>query len=146
MIASVAEFGERLREIDPEDDHFNYKVDRVIEELAPGLAESVYPAVFAYYEANPESYCGCPGSLTHLVEHYDPNYIPALKESVRRMPSQASVLMINRILNSELSEEERVEYIEILREVAKDESIPWEVSEAAEEYLKRREEIDGEEG
>lgn len=142
MIESVAEFEERLREIDPGDDHFDYKIGCLLKELAPDLGGSIYPVVFAYFEANPEVYCGVPGGLTHLVERY-PNYIPALKESVRRMPSQSAVLMINRLLNSELSEVERAEYMEILREVAKDESIPWEVAEAAEGYLKRREEIDG---
>ena len=52
--------------------------------------------------------------------------------------------MINRILNSDLSEADRSQLMEILRGTVADQAAPEEVIEMAEGFIERREQIDSE--
>lgn len=144
MITSTDEFRERLKRLDPYADDVVILADELVESLAPEIANAVFPAVFEFFEAAPDADCGSPGTLVHLVEHYYPNYLAALKDSVRRKPSYNGVLMINRILNSDLDQAERSELMEILRATVTDQETPDEVIEMAEGFISRREQIDSE--
>lgn len=144
MITSNADFRERLKRIDPYADDFVIKADELVEGISPEIADTVFPAVFEFFEAAPDADCGAPSTLVHLVEHYYPNYLTALKDSVRRKPSYNGVLMINRILNSDLNQVERFELMEILRATVTDQATPDEVIEMAEGFIARREQINSE--
>lgn len=142
MITGVDDFRNQLMRLDPYADEFVIDADELVEALSPEIADSV----FEFFEAAPDADCGAPGTLVHHVEQYYPNYLPGLKESARRKPSYNGVLMINRILNSDLSKAERAELMEILQAVVADQSAPDEVIEMAEGFVKRREQIDSEQG
>lgn len=144
MITSTDDFRERLKRLDPYADDFVIQTDELVEGLSPEIANAVFPAVFEFFEAAPDADCGAPGTLVHLVEHYYPNYLAALKDSVRRRPSYNGVLMINRILNSDLDRAERFELMEILRATVTDQDAPEEVIEMTERFIARREQIDSE--
>ena len=130
--------------LDPYADEFVIQADELVSTLSPEIAESVFPAVFEFFEAAPDADCGAPGTLVHHVEHYYPNYVTELKESVRRKPSYNGVLMINRILNSDLNETDRSQLMEILRDAVTCQSAPDVVTELAERFIKRREQINSE--
>lgn len=131
-------------QLDPYADDFVIHADELVEQLDPEIADSVYPSVFEFFETAPDADCGAPGTLVHHVEHFYPNYLSALKESVMRKPSYNGVLMINRILNSELAETDRGELMKILRAVVADRSAPDEVIDMVEGFIERRKQIDSE--
>ena len=130
--------------LDPYADEFVIQADELVEHLSPEIADSIYPAVFEFFEATPDADCGAPGTLVHHVEEFYPHYLPALKQSVRRKPSYNGVLMINRILNSDMDETERSELMQILRATVVESSAPDEVIEMVERFIRRREQINSE--
>jgi hypothetical protein len=138
MISTIEEFEQKLRGLDPDEVDFVLSVDALVEELSPAIAPLVYEPILRFFEAHPEADCGAPGTLLHHVEAFYPNYALALRRSVRRVPSYNGVLMINRILNSKLSESERAEYLAILRSVIGDASAPATVRDMAERFLARQ--------
>ena len=146
MITSADNFRKQLMCLDPYADEFVIQADELVEQLSPEIADSVYLAIFEFFETAPDADCGAPGTLVHHVEDYYPNYLSALKDSVRRKPSYHGVLMINRILNSDLVDAERSELMEILRATVADRAAPDEVIEMAEGFIERREQIDSEQG
>ena len=93
-------FAELLNSLDPTDDEFVLHVDELVENTPDDVMRGAYEDIFRFFEAHPKDDCGMPGTLVHVMEDYFPNYVDALMESVGRMPSVNTVLMINRILNS----------------------------------------------
>lgn len=135
MIDSIEEFTRCLHRLDPEHPGFVRHCDDLLESLSPDVAENAYIPIFDYFKMHPESDMGAPGSLIHHVEHYDPNYIPALLHDAKISPSYNSILMVNRILNSELSDSDRLEMMEILHQTTSAKHIPETVRELASELL-----------
>ena len=138
MIATVDEFERRLVQLDPERFDFVLRADELIAALSPEIAPQVYAAILRFFEAHPEARCGAPGTLVHHIENYYPNYVATLRESVTRAPSYNGVLMINRILNSSISEADRHEYVSILRSVALGDSAPETIQNLAIGFLNRQ--------
>jgi hypothetical protein len=137
MIESVAVFSDRLNELDPDDDAFVLHVDELVDETSPATLEVAYPAIFRFFEAHPENYCGAPGTLVHMMEDYYPNYVDELVKSVERMPSANTVLMVNRILNSDVHRALRNRLIECLRGACMHKNASSLVQEEAQRYLER---------
>lgn len=137
MIPTVEEFERRLRALDPQDDAFVLQVDELIAELPPEIVDSVYKPILRFFESHPGAICGAPGTLVHHVEDYYPNYVNLLRESVCRAPSYNGVLMINRILNSNISKAERQEYLAILRSAANNATAPEQVRSIARRFFDR---------
>src|SRR5688572_2445555 len=102
VIESMDEFERHLSQLDPEHVAFVLRVDELIVQLSPSLKAYAYQPIFRFFEAHPGAHCGAPGTLVHHVEAYYPNYVTALVESVRRISTYNTVLMVHRILNSEL--------------------------------------------
>jgi hypothetical protein len=122
MIATIEQFEQKLKTLDPGEVDFVARVDDLVGDLSHEVAPLVYEPILRFFEAHPGADCGAPGTLVHHVEAYYPNYVLALRQSVSRVPSYNGVLMINRILNSKLSEEERAEYVAVLRSAVSDAS------------------------
>jgi hypothetical protein len=137
MITTVEEFEHRLKPLDPEQVDFVVRADELVEALTQELAPLVYEAVFRFFEAHPAADCGAPGTLVHHVEDYYPNYVLALRQSVGRTPSYNGVLMINRILNSKLSDQEQAEYLAVLKSVITNASAPDTVRAMAKGFVAR---------
>ena len=137
MIDSVTVFSDRLNQLDPDDDAFVLHVDELVDETSPATLEVVYPAIFRFFEAHPENDCGIPGTLVHMMEEYYPNYVDELIESVRRVPSTNTVLMVNRILNSNVHGDLRDRLIGCLRAACTHKNASSLVQEEAQGYLER---------
>ena len=79
-----------------------------------------------------------PGTLVHVMADYFPNYVEALIESVTRMPSVNTVLMINRILNSgDTDDVLRNRLIRLLRDVLANNQCLPDIRDDASRYLDR---------
>ena len=115
---TVRNFEIRLLELNPRGDSFVLEVDKLVESVPPSYQASLIPAIFRFFEKYPLEDCGAPGTLVHLTEHFYPSYKGILLESLARAPSLNALLMVNRVLNSNLSEQEREEYFSALRGVA----------------------------
>jgi len=137
MITTPEAFSELLFQLNPDDDAFVLHVDDLVTNTIPDVLERAYPAIFRFFEAHPENDCGMPGTLVHMMEDYYPNYVDELIESVNRVPSTNSVLMVNRILNSDVDEELRNRLIQCLRDTCTRKNAASLVKEEAQRYLDR---------
>jgi hypothetical protein len=120
MIENIDEFEARLRLLNPDEVDFVHQTDELVEALDPGIRSNVYEAVFRFFEAHPDSDCGAPGTLVHHLEEFYPNYVDALVDSLHRKPSYNGVLMVNRILNSEVKGGLRTRLLKSLQKAAND--------------------------
>lgn len=137
MIDSVAEFSSRLDQLNPADDAFVTQVDDLVEVTSPETLELAYEAVFRFFETYPDEYCGMPGTLVHVVESYYPSYVEALIASIDRTPSLNTVLMVNRILNSQIDTNLRARLADCLRDVSQHATATPHVRRQAGEFLER---------
>ena len=84
--------------------------------------EKAVPRMFALLEKFPDAELGTPGPLVHCIESVD-GYESQLIESIHRRPTYLTVWMVNRRLNSTLTEEERTTFLEILNAVSKNKAL-----------------------
>lgn len=94
-----------------------------------------YDSIFNFMESYPVSDIGSPGPLVHLLEEHFPSYVPKLIVSLKRTPSLTTVFMLHRILNSGVSEQERNQYIDLLRKVSDCDKCDILVRNEAKEYI-----------
>lgn len=137
------EFGQRLLQLNPAAVSHPRDVDALIDAVLPVDHAKLLPHIFAFFEAYPENEIGAPGSLVHFAEHFDPAYQEVLLTSLERQPSHFAVLMVNRILNSELPAQERVKYTALLTHAACDQRAPESVRQFAQRLLERQRKIRG---
>jgi hypothetical protein len=78
------------------------------------------PDLFAVMERLPTSELGSPGPLVHTLERMQGFYEGELINSVRRSPTPLTVWMVNRLLNTELTGDERSGYLALLEQAAHD--------------------------
>lgn len=84
----------------------------VLSELPDPTA--VFPAVFALIERFPGAELGAPGPVVHELESLG-GYNQELSLSVRRRPTNLTVWMVNRILNSLSAPQDRAPWLSLLR-------------------------------
>lgn len=72
------------------------------------------PAMFSLLERFPDAEFGSPGPLVHELEAI-PCYLPLLRDSLRRQPTHLTVWMANRLLNTELPNDQRESWLSELR-------------------------------
>lgn len=137
MIETIDEFENRLRLLDPDDVGFPIHVDELIEDVSASISDKVHEPIFRFFESHPNADCGAPGTLVHLVEHYYPNYVDALIDSVGRKTTYNGVLMIHRILNSNLDHELRRRLFAALMRASTDAAASLHVREMAIKFVKR---------
>ncbi|QDT66377.1 hypothetical protein V22_36440 [Calycomorphotria hydatis] len=135
MIEDAEDFRRCLFILDPEHPGFPRHCDDLLDSLSRDVAENAYVHIFEFFRRYPESDMGAPGSLVHFVEQYYPDYMPALLHDARVYPSYNSILMVNRILNSEIPNQERSDLMDILRSTKNRDDIPDRVNELAADLL-----------
>lgn len=86
---------------------------------------------------------GSPGPLVHLIEKFYPNYVDELEASIVRKPTSHTLWMLNRILNSNLSENERASFLELLLQAQTNEIADQNAREEAKHYYEYQLENDG---
>jgi len=93
-----------------------------------------YDSIFKFMENNPVSDIGSPGPLVHLLEEHFPSYVPKLISSISKAPSITAIFMLHRILNSDVPEADRSQYIDLLYRVSKSDIFDVAVCNEAKEY------------
>ncbi len=68
---------------------------------------SLFPHLFAFFEARPEAELDVSRPLVHFMESHYPAYLDELANSLERRPTYHAVWMVNRVLNSDLSADDR---------------------------------------
>jgi hypothetical protein len=139
MIATVEEFETRLNRLDPDDSAFVLRIDELIGDVAPSIADKVYLAILQFFETHPNADCGAPGTLVHHIEEFYPNYVESLIESVNRRPSYNGALMVNRILNSAIDPKLRSRLLAALVGIIKGhEQLAAHVLEMVRDFIERQ--------
>jgi hypothetical protein len=110
-----------------------YQAAEGVDESDPNL-QKAFPAIFRLFERFPEEDFGAPGILVHLMETRG-GYDSLLTASLKRIPSIPAVTMVNRILNSPLTADQRGEWLQVLQAVAESDSCVPEVRDCADEFL-----------
>lgn len=109
-----------LKKFAPSDESKNvgrlYGIFDKLQALPPAQRSPVIPAILGLIERYPEAELGSPGPLVHELEAI-PGYESYLRDSLVRQPAYLSIWMVNRILNSELSADERSGWLQVLRSV-----------------------------
>jgi hypothetical protein len=122
----------------PQDDDDN---DRRLWAILEGLEDlpdrkRTMSAIFALMERFPDAQLGSPGPLVNELEAMG-DYEVALRASLRRMPADLSVWMVNRLLNGDNAGGAwRQAWLSDLRNVAKRSDVPKSVREAAFGFLR----------
>jgi hypothetical protein len=119
-----------------EDEFELKKLQGALDELfASGQAELGVDALLRIFERFPDKDCyGVFWSILHGLESL-PGYEVRLVESIRRQPSEFSLLMINRILNGGQTRAGEVDLMGLLEEIAADPKYSTSVREEAREYI-----------
>lgn len=99
--------------------------------------EKAIPELFSVMERLPDADLGSPGPLVHTLERLH-GYEGELVRSVRRQPSLLSVWMVNRILNTNLSDEARRSYIALLNEALAHPNAPETVREELRSFIEQQ--------
>jgi hypothetical protein len=99
--------------------------------------EQAIPELFSVMERLPDADLGSPGPLVHTLERLH-GYEGELVRSVRRQPSLLSVWMVNRILNTNLSDDARSSYMALLNEALAHPNAPETVGEDVRRFIKRQ--------
>jgi hypothetical protein len=120
MSTEVEKFIRSLRELAIPEDEFMlegllYQLTEPLE--AVGDIDPAIPHIFRFFERYPDAEHGSPGALVHFLERFPKRYESELIASLKRAPAPHPVWMVNRILNSNLSEKQRNEWMEVLRSV-----------------------------
>lgn len=91
-------------------------------------------------ENNPDFKFGEPGNIIRILEKYyqEERYRIELFASIKRVPTEYNVWMLNRLLNT-YEEEDKVEGIALLKDIITNPYTSPNVKEWAEEYLDEQE-------
>jgi len=100
-----------------------------VDEITP-----IYDSVFRFFEMYPDADIGNPGPLVHLLERHYPDYVPKLIASIEQKPTYNSIIMLHRIMNSELSKEDESKYLALLKAVADSNTVDEITKENAQEF------------
>lgn len=103
----------------------------------PDRAEAM-PAIYALLERAPDGELGSPGPLVHELEGI-PGFERLLAASLERQPAMRTVWMVNRLLNSELSERDRTKWLAELKRVLSHPKADADLREMAQEFLEDQE-------
>ena len=92
-------------------------------------------ALLKYMEENPSIDYGMPGPVVHYIErYYQKGYEQLLYESLLKKPTQHTLWMLNRIINSPaLTDKDK--YMSLLRSISADETIEENVRHDAQRFL-----------
>jgi hypothetical protein len=125
----------------PEDEVDNvarlYEILDRLQPLAPELRTPAVPAMLSVIERYPDAELGSPGPLVHELESI-PGYESFLMDSVLRQPADLNVWMVNRILNSEVSQDLRLGWLSVMHQVLKHARASKEVQQTVADFLEHQ--------
>jgi hypothetical protein len=103
------------------------------QELSDVLAD-----VFRFYEKHPDIELGNPGPLVTLMENSGINYVPTLLTSLESSPTYVTVNTLARVVNTDISDADKLHYLAIIRAIANSSSANESAIATAREYLEHR--------
>jgi len=134
----VTEITRQLRSI-ADAAEFDREADRLVARwIDDGVGCEAVDDVLAFMEEHPHIDFGSPGSVVHFIERfYGPSYKQSLLASLDRRPTQHTIWLLNRVLNSEREPEARREIVARMDQVADDLSIEAVVRNLARRFADR---------
>jgi hypothetical protein len=113
-------------------------LDKLVQELfESGSAAIGIESMLRIFERFPgEDGEGVFWTIVHGLETL-PGYEVKVVNSLRRKPSEFTLLMVNRLLNGGFQEIDRVSLLSLLEDVVKDPKAQPDVRQSAQEYLER---------
>lgn len=132
---TIKAFAIALNQLDPESYSFDLDIDQLLDTTDPKIHQDLYRPIFDYFSQHATSSVGGPGPLVHHIETYYPNYLDTLKHDLAQRPSCTTTLLANRILNTEISAQERDEWLGLLSTICSDPALATEIRADAEDYL-----------
>ncbi len=141
MENNLNRFCESLNLLDPDKHTDNlvtllYEITDLVEE-EPDIS-SCYETIFRFIENCKDADIGSPGPLVHLIEKHYPDYVSELLASIKTKPTNSSIHMLNRILNSELTAEDRKEYLSLLKFASQNKAASEIAREEANEFYEHQ--------
>ena len=113
-----------------------YKTEDILDKVIQEDDSIEYvDALLKYMEENPLIEYGMPGPVVHFAErYYQKGYEQLLFDSLSNKPTQHTLWMLNRIINSPtLVDKEK--YITLLRDISTDATVDENVRQDADKYL-----------
>jgi hypothetical protein len=102
-------------------------------------ASTVIPHIFAFMESHPEADFGAKGPLVHFLESRPrPDYEHHLIASLNRKATYPAVLMVNAILNGNVSSAKRSSLLALLHSISSDPNADAAAQSHAELFLKHQ--------
>src|SRR5471032_2095732 len=114
-----------------------YEILDHLQSLAPELRTPAVPAMLSLIERYPDTELGSPGPLVHELESI-PGYESFLRDSVLRQPADLNVWMVNRILNAEVSQDARMDWLSVMNQVIKHSRASKEVQQMVADFLEHQ--------
>jgi hypothetical protein len=114
-----------------------YEILDRLQSLAPESRTPAVPAMLSLIERYPDVELGSPGPLVHELESI-PGYESFLRDSVLRQPADLNVWMVNRILNAEVSQDVRVDWLSVMNLVLKHSRASKDVQQMVADFLEHQ--------
>jgi hypothetical protein len=137
MVRPIADIVADIERFEPVDENW-LDLEELVAELftLPSLSSAeVLLRVFERYPTDDGA--GVFWSILHGIESL-PGYESLLIDSLRRRPSEFALIMVNRLLNSEIETVGTDRLTTVLEQVGLNESAPFEIRSQALKFLARR--------
>ena len=114
-------------------DDFEFGSEEIIRKLIEeGAGFEIIEELLSIMERHPLDDFGMPGAMVHFIEHFYPDFVPLLINSVKRAPAMHTVWMLNRCINGSSNKEE---LLAVLKSTADNETINKNIRDSAKSFL-----------
>ena len=114
-------------------DDFEFESEEIIQQLiAAGAGFEIIEHLFSIMEHHPLDDFGMPGAMVHFIEHFYPDYLPLLIQSVKRTPALHTIWMLNRCINGS---DDKEELLSVLKCIANDDAVDEAIRDSAKSFL-----------
>lgn len=104
-------------EDDMENDNVDFLYDLTGELLNSHNSSNAINPLFELLEKYPKTDFGSPGPIVHFIENFTGEYETWLYESLERKPVRLTILMLNRIINSDKNKISRTKHLQKLTQL-----------------------------
>ncbi|QDV15462.1 hypothetical protein Pan153_00760 [Gimesia panareensis] len=142
MVRNSSEIATAIDQFQPQEEEW-LELDELLEELFESESPaSGIPAMLRVFERYPtEDRAGVFWSIIHGMESL-PGYEPLLIESIQSAPSESGLIMVNRLLNSGVTQINGLDLVQLFEKTTQNRSAPAEVRESARRFLKKHQSLD----
>ncbi|MBR6968131.1 MAG: hypothetical protein IKH78_06310 [Ruminococcus sp.] len=114
-------------------DDFEFESEEIMEKLKEeGAGFEIIEKLFSIMERHPLDDFGMPGAMVRFIEHFYPDFVPLLIDSLKRTPTLHTVWMLNRCINGNNNKEE---LLSVLKSAANNDTIDPAIKKSAQSFL-----------